>query len=193
MPHSIWPVAILAPRPKRALQAGAAGLHHGDGRRGRRESRCRSPPRGRGSSPWRGSTTAPPTTSSICAPCSAKRSTRPPSAARQHVEIGELGVSRVRAAERNPHPAKHRHAPHLLFRHADLQLPLAHAASAGASGLLLRAPVMQRAAAEGREARAEDHAGIDMIGARHDLSASARSASSSIGLTSSRPSVSSSA
>src|SRR5918994_4616791 len=34
--------------------------------------------------------------------------------------------------------------------------------------LLLRAPIVQRAAAERREARAEDHAGIDMIGVGHD-------------------------
>ena len=35
----------------------------------------------------------------------------------QHIEIGQFGVSGVRAAKGNAHPAQHRHTPHRSFSH----------------------------------------------------------------------------
>ena len=83
MPLSISPVAILAAMRGR-LQAGAAGLQHGDAGRGRRELGAEHASRARFQS-FECETTAPPTTSSMCTPFSLYLSTRPfsaPSASR---------------------------------------------------------------------------------------------------------------
>ena len=88
----------------------------------------------------------------------------------EHVEIGELGISGMRAAKGDARSAKHRNAPHRSFRHDDSRgLPLLLGRSFCRGCLVLCPPIMQRAAAERREARAEDHAGIDMIGAGHHM------------------------
>ncbi len=41
----------------------------------------------------------------------------------EHVEIGELGIGRMGAAKRDPDPAEHRDAPHLLVPHDRLPSP----------------------------------------------------------------------
>ena len=107
MPHSIWPVAILAPSssaPARLVPqacimvmagvVGASALPI-------TASRARFQ-----SLAW--VTTAPPTTSSIWAPCKREAIDQAAERRRQHVEIGELGIGGVRAAKGN---ARSRPAP----------------------------------------------------------------------------------
>ena len=65
-------------------------------------------------------------------------------------------------------PPSDRNAPHRIDRHDAPPLLVTLGRSGGRRGrVLLRPPIVKRAAAERRKARAEDHAGIDMIGARH--------------------------
>src|SRR5690606_33786757 len=85
-----------------------------------------------------------------------------------HVEVRQVGVEGIRAAEGNPHSAEHGYTskrlghpfpPPSLFRRRAVLL-------AGFGRSLCRL-VMQRPAAEWREPSAENDARIDQIGARN--------------------------
>ena len=112
----------LGAKAERALQARAAGLHHGDAGRGWAERAAdhrfarKVPVLGVGDHG---------AADDLIDMRAMQREPVDQSAERsgQHVEIGQFGVGRMRAAKGDSHPAKHRDTPHLLFLHDGLKFP----------------------------------------------------------------------
>ncbi len=104
------PGGDLGAKPERAREARAAGLHHGDGWRG--GSKRASDHRLAGEIPVLGVGHHGAADHLVDMDAMQREALdEPAERGRQHVEIGEFGVSRVRAAERDPDPAQHRNPP----------------------------------------------------------------------------------
>ena len=124
------PRGDLGAKAKRALQARAAGLHHGDGWSGWRERAAdhrlarKVPILGVGDHGAADHLIDMRAMQRIPVDQAGERRG-------QHVEIGQFGIGRMRAAKGDSHPAKHRDTPHPLFLHDGLKNSLAaHAACA---------------------------------------------------------------